>query len=183
MHNWFFIAINLYNFILCILSNFLKTYLKIITKGFTDGIYPSAFDSSCHRHWRIYRQIYLVGITDSPTTLSTDLFHRHFTVPTTITDEFTDGYLRLVFQTLTEKFTDGMNPSVCHTITDGINPMVYFKRESFFWCAIFVYKTIGKCFFYFSDRYSDGLWYYWQKKADGRISSVMTSVNKLPTKS
>ena len=24
---------------------FLKTYLKIITEGFTDGIYPLAFDS------------------------------------------------------------------------------------------------------------------------------------------
>ena len=161
----FFIAINLYNFILCILNNFLKTYLKIITEGFTDGIYPSAFDSSCHRHRRIYRRIYSVSITDSPTTLPTDLIHRYFTVPTTITDEFTDGYLRSVFQTLTDKFTDGMNPSVCYTITDGINPSVYFKRESFFWRAISVCKTIGKCFFYFSDRYSDGLWYYRRKES------------------
>jgi hypothetical protein len=94
-----------------------------------------------------------------------------------MTDEFTDGYLRSVFQTLTDKFTDGMHPSVCHTITDGINPSVYFKRETFFWRAISVCKTIGKCFFYFSDRYSE------ERKADGRIPSVRTSVNKLPMKS
>jgi hypothetical protein len=30
-----FFTINLYNFILCILNNFLKTYLKIITEVFT----------------------------------------------------------------------------------------------------------------------------------------------------
>jgi hypothetical protein len=35
-------------------------------------------------------------------------------------------------------------PSVFHTITDGINPSVYFKREIFFWRAISVYKTIDK---------------------------------------
>jgi hypothetical protein len=39
-----FFTIKLYNFLLLILNNFLKTYLKIITEGFTDGLYPSAFD-------------------------------------------------------------------------------------------------------------------------------------------
>jgi hypothetical protein len=39
-----FFTINLYNFILCILNNFLKTYLKIIIEGYTDELYPSAFD-------------------------------------------------------------------------------------------------------------------------------------------
>ena len=59
-----FITINLYNFILCILNNFLKTNLeKMITKGFTDGLNPLAFDSSCHIHRRIYRRIYSVGIS------------------------------------------------------------------------------------------------------------------------
>jgi len=129
LHNWFFITINLYNFILCILNNFLKTYLKIITKGFTDGLYPLAFDSSCHHHRRLYRQIYSVGITASPTTLLTDLIRWYFTVPATIIDEFINGYIRSVFQTLIDQFTDGMNPSICHTITDGINLSVYFKRE------------------------------------------------------
>ena len=132
MHNWFFITINLYNFILCILNNFLKTYLKIITEGFTDGIYPSAFDSSCHRHRRLYRRIYSVGIIASPTTLPMDLIRRYFRVPATITDEFTEGYFRSVFLTLIDKFTHGITPSVCHTITDGINSSVYFKRETFF---------------------------------------------------
>jgi hypothetical protein len=68
----------------------------------------------------------------SPTTLLTNLIRQYLTVPTTMTDEFTDGYLRSVFQTLIDNFTDGMNPSVCHTITDGINPLVYFKQETFF---------------------------------------------------
>ena len=27
------------------MNNFLKTYLKIITEGFNDGIYPLTFDS------------------------------------------------------------------------------------------------------------------------------------------
>jgi len=39
-----FFTINLYNFILCILNNFLKTYLKIIIEGLTNGLYPLAFD-------------------------------------------------------------------------------------------------------------------------------------------
>jgi hypothetical protein len=127
-----FITINLYNFILCILNNFLKTYLKIITEGFTDIIYSSAFDNSCHSHRRIYRWIYSVGIMDSPINLPTNVIRRYFTVPTTMTDEFKDGYLRSVFQTFTDNFTDGLNPSIYHTITDGINPLVYFKRETFF---------------------------------------------------
>jgi len=175
LHNWFFITINLYNFILCILNNFLKTYLKIITEGFIDGLYPSAFDSSCHRHRRLYKRIYSVGITASPTTLPTDLIRRYFTVPATIIDEFIDGYIRSVFQTLTDQFTDGMNPSICHTITDGINLSVYFKRENFFWHALSICKTIGKCFF--SDQYSDGLWYYRQKKSR-RTSFVDDYVGK-----
>jgi hypothetical protein len=149
-----FITINLYNFILCILNNFLKIYLKIITEGFTDGIYPSAFDSSCHSHRRIYRRIYSVGIIHSPTTLPTDVICRSFTVPATMTDECTDGYLQSVFQTFIDNFTDDLNLSVRHTITDRLNPSVYFKRETFFWRAISVCKTISKCFFYFSDRYS-----------------------------
>ena len=56
-----FFTINLYNFILLILNNFLKTYLKIITKGFTDGLYPSALD---------------ILVTN----LQTELIRRHFAV-------------------------------------------------------------------------------------------------------
>jgi hypothetical protein len=127
-----FSTINLYNFILCILNNFLKTYLKIITEGFTDEIYPSAFDSSCHSHRRIYRRIYSVSNIHSPTTLPTDIICRSFTVPATMTDECTNIYFQSVFQTFTDNFTDGLNPLVCHTITDGLNPSVYFKREIYF---------------------------------------------------
>jgi hypothetical protein len=160
-----FITINLYNFILCILNNFLKTYLKIITEGFTNGIYLSAFDSNCHSHRWIYKRIYLVGIIHSPTTLPTDLIRRYFTVPATMTDVFTNGYLRSVFKTFTDNCTDGFNPSVCHTVTDRINLSVYFKRENFFWLARSVCKTIDKCFFYFSHRYSDEIWYYQRKES------------------
>jgi len=171
-----FITINLYNFILCILNNFLKTYLKIITEGFTDGIYPSAFDSSCHSHQQIYRRIYSVGIMDSPTIFPTALIRRYFTVPATMTNKCTDGYLRSVFQTFTDNFTDGCNPSVCNTITDGINLSVYFKPETFFWRAISVCKTIGKCFF-FADWYSDGIWYY-RWKESRRMYFVSVDVGK-----
>jgi hypothetical protein len=101
-----FITINLYNFILYILNNFLKTYLKIITEGFTDGIYLSAFDSNCHSHRRIYKRIYLVGIIHSLITLPTDLIRRYFTVPATMTDVFTNGYLRSVIKTFTDNYTD-----------------------------------------------------------------------------
>jgi len=178
-----FITINLYNFILCILNNILKTYLKIITEGFTDGIYPSAFDSSCHSHRWIYKQIYSVDIIHSPTNLPTDLIHRYLTVPATMTDECTDGYLRSVFQTLTDKFTDCMNPSVCHTIIDGINPSVYFKWETFFfWRAISVCNTISVFFIFPIDIATDsGITD--ERKTDGRILSMRMSVNKLLMKS
>jgi len=88
-----FLTINLYNFILLILNNFLKTYLKIITEGFTDGLYPSAFDREgemsiilamnlptalirrpftealCkfHNHRRLDRHKYSVGSSHAPT--------------------------------------------------------------------------------------------------------------------
>ena len=88
-----FFTINLYNFILLILNNCLKTYLKIITKGFIDGLYPSTFDRKwemsiilattlptavicrpfieawCkfHNHRCLDRQKYSVGSSHSPT--------------------------------------------------------------------------------------------------------------------
>jgi hypothetical protein len=144
-----FITINLYNFILCILNNFLKTYLKIITEGFTDGIYPLAFDISCNSHRQIYRWIYSVGIIHSPTTLPTDVIRRSFTVPATMTDECTNGYLRSVLKTFIDNFTDGFNPSVCHTITDRQNPSVYFKRETFFCTQFPSVKPSANVFLFF----------------------------------
>jgi hypothetical protein len=149
LHNWFFITFNLYNFILCILNIFLKTYLKIITEGFTDGIYPSAFDSCCHSHRWIYRRIYSFGIKDSPTTLPTDLIRQYFTVRATTTDEFTDGYLRSVFQTFTDNFTDGFKPSVCHTITDGLKSVSIFQAGNFFFTQFSSVKPSANCFLFF----------------------------------
>jgi len=45
-----------------------------------------------------------------------ELIRRHLTVASTITDEFTDGHILLVFHTLTDRFTDGYFPSVNHNI-------------------------------------------------------------------
>ena len=114
------------------------------------------------------------------------VFHTHrqyLTVPATMTDECTDRYLRSVFQTFTDNFTDGFHPSVCHTITDGLNPSVYFKRETFFFHAISVCKTIGKFFFIFLTDIAMDSGITDERKAVGRIPLVRTSVNKLPTKS
>jgi hypothetical protein len=121
---------------------------------------------------------------DSPTTLLTNLIRRYFTVPATMTDECIDIYIRSVFQTFTDNVTDGMNPSVCHTITDGINPSVYFKRETFFFGAQFPsVKPSANVFFIFPTDIATDCGIIDERKADGRIPSVMTSVNKLPMKS
>jgi hypothetical protein len=56
-----------------------------------------------------------------------------------MTDECTDGYLWSVFQTFTDKFTDGFNPSVCHSIIDGIKSIGIFQEKNFFFGAQFPY--------------------------------------------
>jgi hypothetical protein len=61
------------------------------------------------------------------------------------------------------------------------NPSVYFKRETFFLLANSVCKTIGKWFFCFSDRYSDGMGNHRWRESRGLNPSVKTSVNKSPT--
>ena len=131
-----------------------------LTDKFTDGLNPSVFDSSCHNDRRMYKQIYSIGITDSPKNLPTDLIRRYFTVPATTTDEFTDGDLRSVFQTFTDNFTDDFNPSVCHTITDGLKSVGIFQAGNIFFGAQFPSVKPSANFFYVSDRYSDGQWYY-----------------------
>jgi hypothetical protein len=121
---------------------------------------------------------------DSPTTLLTDLIRRYFIVPATMTNECIDGYIRSVFQTFTDNVTDGMNPSVCHTITDGINPSVYFKWETFFFGAQFPsVKPSANVFFIFPTDIAMDCGITDERKADGCIPLVMTSVNKLPMKS
>jgi uncharacterized protein (DUF2344 family) len=104
-------------------------------------------------------------------------------VPAITTDEFTDGDLRSVSQTFTDNFTDGFKPSVCHTITDGLKSVGIFQAGIFFWCAISVCKTIGKFFFIFPTDIATKYGITDERKADGRFPSMMTSVNKLPTKS
>jgi hypothetical protein len=50
----------------------------------------------------------------------------------------------------------------------------------FFWCAISVCKTSGKCFFMFPTNIVIDGGITDERKADGCILSVMASVNKLP---
>ena len=83
-----------------------------------------------------------------------------------MTDEFTDKYLRSVFQTLTDKVTDGMCPSVNHTIADRINPSVYFKWEtSFFGAQNSSIKPLANVFFRVANRYNNGMWNYRRKES------------------
>jgi hypothetical protein len=86
-------------------------------------------------------------------------------VPATTTDEFIDGDLRSVFQTFTDNFTDGFKPSVCHTITDGLKSVDIFQAGKVFFDAQFPSVKPSAFFFYFSDRYSDGIWYYRRKES------------------
>jgi hypothetical protein len=44
----------------------------------------------------------------TPMNLQTELVRRHFIVAATITDEYTNGYLRSVFHTLTDNVIDGL---------------------------------------------------------------------------
>jgi len=134
------ITINLYSFVLYILNNFLKNKLR---KKLLPRVLPTDEFGRYFKH--------------SPTDLPTELIRQHLTVAVTSTDKFTDGYIRSVFHPLTDGFTDGWFPSVNHNITDGIKICQYISnRNIFFWRANFICKTIGKWFFCFSDRYSDG---------------------------
>jgi len=127
-----FITINLYNFILYILNNFLKTNLeKTIYKGFyrrNESVGIWQYHSSTHLQTAIFGRYF----KHSPTALPTDLICRHLTVAATLTDEFTDEYIWSVSQTLTDKVTDGMYPSVKHDITDGIKSVGIFQAGNFF---------------------------------------------------
>jgi hypothetical protein len=103
-------------------------------------------------------------------------------VPATTTDEFIDGDLQSIFQTFTDNFTEGFKPSVCHTITDGLKSVGIFQEGNFFFGAQFPFVKPSANFFFPTDiatKYgiTD------ERKADGHFLSVMTSVNKLSTKS
>lgn len=91
-------------------------------------------------------------------------------------------YLKCVTIINLIKFTDGVIPSVFHTIIDGINLSVYFKRETFFLRAIFVCKTINKCFFLLTDLAME-VGITDKRKADKHFLSGSSSVKKLPMNS
>jgi hypothetical protein len=104
----------------------------------------------CHNHRRLYRRIPSVGISQkvvemphSPTTLQTERVRRHFTESWKI---FT-GYA---------------------TITDRINPSVYFQR-GFFFDAHFP-SVKPSAIFFFTDRLNDGMWYYRWKRCRQTLS-------------
>ena len=151
-----FITINLYNFILYILNNFLKTNLgKTITKGFTDGMNPSAFDST-------FTDAFTDGYIRS-------VFH-------TLTDNFTDRLNPSAFDSSFHNYRRlyrwiySVGISNTHQLYQqylAVGKSRYHRRNKirryissgklFFWRANSVCITIGKWFFCFSDRYSDGM--------------------------
>jgi uncharacterized protein YaiE (UPF0345 family) len=105
-------------------------------------------------------------------------------VAVVITDEFIDGYLQSVFQTLTDKFIDGTCSSVNHAITDGIKSIGIFQEGNFFFgTQISSVKPSANGFFVFLTDIAMEWGITDERKADGCISSVKTSVNKLPTNS
>jgi hypothetical protein len=114
----------------------------------------------------------------SPTELPTELICRHLAVAATRTDEYTNGYIRSVFHILTDRLTDSYVSSVSHNITDGIQIRRYISSGNlFFWRANSVSKTIGKWFFCFSDRYSDGRGNH-RREESRRMLSVGDDVSK-----
>jgi hypothetical protein len=103
------------------------------------------------------------------------------TVAATLTDEFTDEYIRSVSQTLIDKCTDGTYPSVNHDITDGIKSIGIFQAGNFFFGAqIPSVKPSATGFFVFPIDIATEWGITDERKADGLYPSVKTSVNKSP---
>jgi len=104
------------------------------------------------------------------------------TVAATLTDEFTDEYIRSVSQTLTDKFTDGTYPSVTHDITDRIKIRQYISSgKLFFGTQISSVKPLANDFFVFPTDIGMEWGITDERKADGHNPSVKMSVNKSPT--
>ena len=82
-----------------------------------------------------YRQNYSDGIKLSPTELPTELFRRHLTVASTITDEVTNGNIPSVFHTFTDRFNDGYFPSVIVTSPTELKSVGIFQAGIFFFGA------------------------------------------------
>jgi hypothetical protein len=101
------------------------------------------------------------------------------TVATTLTDDFTDGYIRSVF---TDRVTDGLYPSVTHDITDGIKICRYISRGNlFFGAQILSVKPSANGFFVFPTDIATEWGITDERKGDKHIPSVRMSVNKSPT--
>jgi hypothetical protein len=178
-----FITINLYSFILYILNNFLKTNLeKTITKGCTDKMNPSASDSSIHRC--IYRQIFrsvFQTLTDSLTDrLNPSAFDSSYHTYRRIYRQIYSVGISNTHRQLYRRYV-AVGKSRYHRQNKNLS--VYFKRETFFWRANFVCKTISKWFFFVFPTDIVTKWGITDEgKADGPNPSVKTSVNKSPTK-
>jgi len=69
------------------------------------------------------------------------------------------------------------------TITDGINPSIYFKREIFFFGAQFSSVKLLAIVFFLPTNVATELGITDERKVDGRFPSGMSSVKKLPTNS
>ena len=131
--------------------------------------------------------------------LQTDIFGRYYI----LTDNFTDGLNPLVFYSACHNYRrmyrqissvgipnphrqiyrqyESVGMSHYHRWDKSVG--IFQARNFFFLRAISVCKTIGKCFFYFPTDIATDSGITDERKADGRIPSVRTSVNKLPTKS
>jgi hypothetical protein len=108
-----------------------------------------------------------------------DLIRRHLTEATTLTDDFTDGYIRSVF---TDRFTNGFFPSVKHDITDGIKIRRYISSGNlFFGAQISSVKPSANGFFVFPTDIATEWGITDERKGDGHMLSVMIPVNKSPT--
>ena len=101
------------------------------------------------------------------------------TVAATLTDEFTDGYIRSVSQTLIDKFTDGKYPSVTHDITDRIKIRRYISNGKlfFFGAQIPSVKPSANDFFVFPTDIATE----WEITDEGKADGLNPSVNKSPT--
>ena len=148
---------------------------QTLTDSFTDGLNPSAFDSSCHNYRRIYRRIYSVGISNTHRliyrrTESVGIWHTYRWIYRRIYSFGISNTHRKIYRRYIS-----VGKSRYHRRNK--NPSVYFKRKTFFWRANSVCKTIRKWFFCFSDRYSDGRGNHRRKKSR-RTYSVGDYVGK-----
>ena len=140
-----------------------------MTKGFTDGMNPSAFDNNNHQ-W-IYRRIHSVGISYIHRQISDGLsssafyhnyrwiYWRIYSVGISITNRQSYRWKVVVSKWPYHRWNK--------------NPSVYFNGKLFFWHT----KSVGKWFFCFSNQYSDGMGYHrWKERR--RTYSVGNNVNK-----